>query len=88
MSTGSGSPEGRAGLEGLTPAAPGLKGGGGHHGHSHGAVRPTGPATAPQADYWGHTPSYGRKEETGGVSVGWMCVWMLVCGLGVWALAE
>jgi hypothetical protein len=36
----------------------------------------------------GHTPSYGRKEETGGISVGWMCVWMLVCGLGVWALAE
>jgi hypothetical protein len=52
-----------------------------------GAVRPTGPATArpghtgpataPQADYWGHTTSRGRKEEKSGKR--WDCVGLDAC---------
>jgi hypothetical protein len=52
-----------------------------------GAVRPTGPATArpghtgpatvPQADYWGHTTSRGRKEEKSGKR--WDCVGVDAC---------
>jgi hypothetical protein len=65
MPAGSGSPGGWAGLEGHTPAAPGLKGGRGpayrtsHGGHGLSvAARPgrTGPATAVPRPKWGAAP--------------------------------
>jgi hypothetical protein len=48
------------------------------HWTSHGAARPHGASHGvPQADYWGHTTSRGRKEEKSGKR--WDCVGLDVC---------